>query len=329
MGKALRSDGGLIMKIVILDAKTLGGDIEFSAIERLGELTVYQTTSELQLEERIADAEIIVVNKIKLNKDNLPAAKKLRLICVTATGYDNIDINYCWRREIGVCNIKGYSTSSVAQVTVGMALSLVTHLGEFDKYVKSGRYTESGVQNRLKPYFHEMKGMTWGIIGNGAIGGEVARIARALGCEVIINPHKMRDGYGFVTLDELLGRSDIISLHVPLTSETKNMIDEKAISKMKDGAILINVSRGAVCDEAAVADAVKEDKIGGVGIDVYGTEPLTTGSPLNKIMNKGNVILTPHMAWGAYESRVRCINEIAKNIETFIMGGTRNRVDLV
>lgn len=316
------------MKIVILDAKTLGGDMEFSAIERLGELTVYQTTSALQLEERIKDAEIIIVNKIKLNETNLPAAKKLKLICVTATGYDNIDINYCWRKEIGVCNIKGYSTDSVAQLIVSMAMSLVTHLGEFDSYVKNGRYTESGVQNRLKPYFHEIKGMTWGIIGNGNIGGEVARIARALGCKVIISPHVMREGYGFVTLDELLERSDIISIHVPLTGETRNMIDAEAISKMKDGAIFINVSRGAVADERAIADAVIDGKLGGVGIDVYSVEPLTSENPLNRILHKNNVIFTPHMAWGAYESRVRCINEIAKNIETFIMGGVRNRVDL-
>ena len=138
------------MKIVILDAKTLGGDIDFDSIKKLGELVVYQTTSELQLEERISDAEIIIVNKIKLNEENLPTAKKLKLICVTATGYDNIDVNYCWRKQIGVCNLKDYSTDSVAQVTVAMALSLVTHLGEYDKYVKDGRYTGSGVQNRLK-----------------------------------------------------------------------------------------------------------------------------------------------------------------------------------
>lgn len=316
------------MKIVILDAKTLGGDMEFSSIEKLGELTVYQTTSELQLEERIADAEIIIVNKIKLGKENLHAAKKLKLICVTATGYDNIDINYCWSKNIAVCNIKGYSTGSVAQLTVSMALSLVTHLGEFDSYVKSGRYTESGVQNRLKPYFHEIKGRVWGIIGNGSIGGEVARIARALGCEVIINPHKMREGYGFVTLDELLERSDIISIHVPLTAETKGMIGSEEIGKMKDGAALINISRGAVCDEKALAEGVIDGKIGGLGIDVYSVEPLSTESPLNRILHKNNVIFTPHMAWGAYESRVRCINEIAKNIETFIMGGKRNRVDM-
>lgn len=317
------------MKIVILDAKTLGDDIEFSAIERLGSLTVYKTTSELQLADRIKDAEVIIVNKVKLTSENLPLAPELKLICVTATGFDNIDVNYCWRKQIGVCNIKGYSTDSVAQLTVAMALSLVTRLGAFDKYVKDGRYTESGVQNRLKPYFHEIKGMTWGIIGFGNIGGEVARIARGLGCNVLVTPHKPQSRYDFfVSLDELLEKSDIISLHVPLTSETRNMINRERIAKMKDGAVLINVSRGAVCDEAALTDAVKDGKIGGLGIDVYSKEPLGTDSPYNRILNEKNVIFTPHMAWGAHESRVRCIDEVAKNIETFIMGGTRNRVDL-
>lgn len=316
------------MKIVILDAKTLGGDVDFAPIERLGDVTIHQTTSQLQLEDRIKDAEIIVVNKIKLGRDNLGAAKRLKLICVTATGYDNIDVDYCWSKNIGVCNIKGYSTDSVAQVTVSMALSLVTHIGEFNNYVKIGRYTESGVQNRLKPYFHEIKSLTWGIIGGGNIGGEVARLARAFGCRVIIKPHEMRDGYGFVTMEELLEQSDIISLHVPLTRETRGMIDSEAIGKMKDGVVLINVSRGAVCDEKALADGVLDGKIGGLGIDVYSVEPLQSDSPLNRIMNKNNVLLTPHMAWGAYEARVRCIDEIAKNIDTFIMGGTRNRVDL-
>ena len=317
------------MKIVILDAKTLGDDIEFSEIERLGDLTIYKTTSELQLEERIKDAEVIIVNKVKLNKENLVFAPKLKLICVTATGYDNIDVNYCWRKQIGVCNVKGYSTDSVAQLTAAMALSLVTHLGEFDAYVKDGRYTESGVQNRLKPYFHEIKGLTWGVIGFGNIGGEVARIARGLGCDVLVTPHKVQGKYDFIVpLDELLERSDIISVHVPLTSETEGMISRERIAKMKDGAVFINVSRGAVCDEEALADAVKDGKIGGLGIDVYSKEPLDTISPYNRILNARNVIFTPHMAWGAYEARVRCISEIAKNIETYIMGGTRNRVDL-
>ena len=316
------------MKIVILDAKTLGDDLEFSQFERLGEVTVYPTTSSLQLEERIKDAEVIIVNKIKLNESNLKDAKKLKLICVTATGYDNIDINYCWQREIGVCNVKGYSTDSVAQITASMALSLMTNLSEFDAYVKSGKYTAGGVQNHLRPYFHEMTGKTWGIVGLGNIGSRVARIAHVLGCRVLVKPHRAQDGIECVTLDELCERSDIISIHVPLNSETKGMIDKEHIDMMKDGVIFINVSRGAIADEEALVSAFENGKIGGLGIDVYTEEPMTTESPYNRVLDKKNVIFTPHMAWGAYEARRRCMDEVFKNIETFKMGGRRNRVDL-
>ncbi len=315
------------MKIVILDAKTLGDDMEFSQFEKFGTLCVYQTTSSLQLAERISDADVIIVNKIKLGEGNLHSAKKLKLICVTATGYDNIDIDYCWRRQIGVCNVKGYSTDSVAQITVSMALSLINHLPTFDKYVKSGKYTMGGVQNHLKPYFNELGGLTWGIVGLGNIGRRVASVASSLGMRVVVTPHRQQKGYECLELEDLCQVSDIISVHVPLTAETRNMINESVISKMKAGVVFINVSRGAVTDEAALVEAVREGKIGGLGIDVYSTEPMTEESPYNKILDRSNVIFTPHMAWGAYEARVRCLDEIVKNIETFIMGGKRNRVD--
>lgn len=316
------------MKTVILDARTLGDDIDFTVFEKFGPVSVYGSTDEVQLEERIRDAEIIIVNKIKLGAHNLEGAKKLKLICVTATGYDNIDINYCWRNEIAVCNVRGYSADSVAQVTAAMALSLMTHIGAFDRYVKDGSYTESGVQNHLKPAFNEIAGKTWGIIGLGSIGGKVAKIARALGAGVIVKPHKMNDTYECVTVEEIAARSDIISVHVPLTAETKGMIDKDFISRMKKHALFINVSRGAVADEEALVQAVENDSIGGLGIDVYSAEPMGYDSPYNRILSRDNVILTPHMAWGAYEARVRCMEEIVKNIDTFLMGGRRNRVDL-
>ena len=316
------------MKIVILHAKTIGDDIEFTVFKKLGDVSVYQTTSSLQLKDRIKDADIIIVNKIKLNKDNLTDAKKLKLICVTATGYDNIDINYCWHKGIGVCNVKGYSTDSVAQITVSMALSLASHWNEFKNYVKSGKYMISGVQNHLKPYFNELKGKTCGVIGLGNIGQRTADIAYALGMKIVSNSRRYHEGYEWLELDELCKVADIISVHVPLTSQTKGMIDEKRISLMKDGVIFINVSRGAVADENALVTAVENGKIGGLGVDVYSVEPITNDSPYNRILDRSNVILTPHMAWGAYEARVRCMNEIVKNIETFMMGGKRNRVDI-
>ncbi len=316
------------MKIVILDAQTLGNDLDFSVFEKFGEVKVYNTTEPVQLEERVRGADVIIVNKIKLGAQNLRPAKSLKLICVTATGYDNIDINYCWRNEIAVCNVRGYSTNSVAQLTVSMALSLITRLGAYDAYTKSGAYTAGGVENHLEPVFNEIAGKTWGIVGFGNIGSRVGKIADALGADVIVNSRKIRGDCECVALDELCGRSDIISVHVPLTAETEGMLDRAHIDMMKDSALFINVSRGAVADEEALTEAVENGRIGGLGIDVYSEEPLSEKSPYNRILRRENVIFTPHMAWGAYESRIRCMEEIVKNIETFLMGGKRNRVDL-
>lgn len=315
------------MKIVILDAATLGEDINFSLFNRFGEVSVYPTTSSDELTGRIRGAEVIVVNKIRLGASNLGAAKNLRLICVTATGFDNIDLDYCRANGIGVCNVKGYSTDSVAQLTVSMALSLLINLPGFDRYVKDGSYTKSGVQNYLKPTFHEISGMTWGIIGLGSIGRRVAVIAEALGARVIVHTRTENPDYECVGIDELCSRADIISIHTPLDESTRNLISSERIAKMKENAVLINVARGAVADEAALADAVREGKIGGIGVDVYSVEPMTEDSPYNEILGYDNVIFTPHMAWGAYEARVRCMEEIAENIDAFFAGKIRNRVD--
>ena len=318
------------MKIVILDAETMGGDLDFSPLSRFGELVVYPSTDSGTLTRRIGDADIVIVNKIKLNRDNLQKAKQLKLICVTATGYDNIDINYCWQREIGVCNVKGYSTESVAQVTMLMALELMTNLSEYRTTVTSGRYTRGESPLCTEPIFHEIAGLTWGVVGYGAIGRRVAELASAFGCNILVCSRRIHRecSYDQVTLDELCMKSDIISLHVPLNDGTRRMIDSRRLKLMKKDAMLINVARGDVIDELAACDAVVRGEIGALASDVYSTEPLTVTSPYNAVTMQSNVILTPHMAWAAYESRVRCIKEVEKNIETFLMGGTRNRVDL-
>lgn len=315
------------MKIVILDAATLGDDLDFSLYERFGNTEVYSTTSQAELEGRIADADVIIVNKIKLNSSNLPAAKNLKLICVTATGFDNIDLEYCRNSKIGVCNVRGYSTNSVAQLTVSMALSLLMNLSGFDRYVKNGSYTKSGVQNYLKPVFHEIAGMTWGIVGMGNIGKKVAEAAKALGAEVIAYSRTRKQDCEYVSIDELCESADIISIHTPLNDGTRNLINKERIARMKKNAVVINVARGAVADERALADAVKNGDIGGIGVDVYSVEPMTEDSPYNAILGLDNVIFTPHMAWGAYEARVRCMEEIAENIDAFFKGEKRNRVD--
>lgn len=316
------------IKIVILDSKTLGSDISFSQFERFGTVSVYPVTEQDEVKERISDADVVIVNKIKLNETNLSDAEKLKLICVTATGYDNIDVDYCKRCGIGVCNVRGYSSVSVAQTTAAMALSLVNNITFFDRYVKNGSYTKSETQNKVEPAFHELTTMTWGIVGLGGIGKRTAEIAKALGCRILAFKRTPDPEYNCVDIDTLCRESDIISVHLPLTEQTRHIINKERISQMKDTAIVINVARGAVVDEEALAEAVINNKIGGIGVDVYSCEPMPEDSPYYKLKECDNVILTPHMAWGAYEARVRCMDEIEKNIDFFYNGGIRNRVDV-
>lgn len=312
------------MKTVILDGKTLGDDLN---LDIYGDNTkIYGTTEPELVAERIKDAEVVIINKIKLGEHNLKDAKNLKLICVAATGYDNIDTAYCKEKGIGVCNVVGYSTQSVAQLTISMALSLVMHQKEYNDFVKSGEYTKSGVANRLSPTYYEVAGKTWGVVGLGNIGKQVAKVAEAMGCKVLAFKRTPSDEYDTVSLSELMEKSDIISVHLPASAETNGIISREMIAKMKKNAILVNVARGSVTDEVALCDAVLEGKIGGLGIDVYTKEPFDDGHPMNRIKHLDNVILTPHIAWGAYESRVRCLDEIRKNIESFEKCEMRNRI---
>ncbi len=314
------------MKIAVLDIATMGEDLQFDAVRRLGEVVIYDITRQEDVVERISDAEVLILNKVKLNRDNLPFAKKLKLICITATGFDNVDLEYCKEHGIAVCNVAGYSTDSVVQLTVAMAFSLATNLLAFDGFVKSGAYTKSGIFNCLKPVFREISTLTWGVVGLGNIGMKVADIAGTMGCRVLAYKRTPVDRYPCVDLDTLCRESDIISVHVPLNDETRHLINEEKLAMMKNGAILINVARGAVFDEAAVCRAVKEKKLGGLGVDVYSTEPMQADSPYQEILDCENVIFTPHMAWGSIDARQRCIDEVAMNIESFISGGTRSRL---
>ena len=315
------------MKIVVLDAGTLGDDLDLSPLSRVGEAVIYDFTSLAQLPERIADAEVIVTNKHKLNETNLPGAPKLKLICVTATGYDGIDTAYCRSHGIAVCNIAGYSTQSVAQLTMAMALMLYTHLHEYRDYVHSGAYTKSGIANHVTPGWLELSGKTWGIVGGGNIGSRVAHMARAMGCRVMVYRRRKDPEFETVDLETLCRESDIISLHVPLSSETRGLIGKTELATREKHPVLINVARGAVTDEAALAEAVKTGQISALGVDVYSTEPFGEDHPFQSILGMPNVCLTPHMAWGAVDSRNRCIAEVAENIAAFRRGEKRNRVD--
>ncbi|MBO7274359.1 MAG: hydroxyacid dehydrogenase, partial [Clostridia bacterium] len=275
----------------------------------------------------IDGADVVVINKLKLNANNLPVAKNLKLICLAATGFDNVDLDYCRKVGIGVCNVVGYSTQSVAQLTLSMALSLYTHLGEYTDFVRSGEYTQRGLANRLTPVYHEIAGRTWGIVGYGNIGKQVARVAAAMGCRVLVYKRTPVEDAECVDFDTICQKSDILSLHVPLNDQTRNLLDAEHIAMLKKDAVVINVARGAVTDEAILAQAILEDRIGGLGIDVYSKEPFGGDHPFNKIKHLPNVLLTPHMAWGGYETRVRLLGEIRENIVSFYNGEKRCRVD--
>lgn len=316
------------MKIAILDAKTLGEDLELSLFEALGELAIYDTTSPKEMEERTKDVDVIIVNKIRCNAQTLSHAERLRLICVAATGYDNVDIAYARERGIAVANVVGYSTNSVTQVTLAMVLSLATHLSEYSAYTKSGRYSSGRFANALTPVYHELAGKTWGIYGCGNIGRRVAAAAQALGCRVLVTKRTPVSDYECVSLETLLKEADVLTVHTPLTAETRASIGKTELARMKKGSILVNVARGAVLDEEAVTESVLSGHLGGFGTDVYAEEPFRTGHPYEKLYTSENVILTPHMAWGAREARERCMQEIKKNIEAFLKKEVRNRVDL-
>lgn len=316
-----------IMKIVILDAATIGNDIDLGIFNQFGEVVIFEQTTKAEVVERLKDAGVAILNKVKLDQSNLSGAKNLKLICLTATGFDNVDTNYARENGIAVCNVKGYSTDSVAQLTVSMVLSLCCHLSEYDRYCKSGDYTKSGIANCLTPYFYELAGKTWGLFGYGNIGKQVAKVAEAFGCKVIVTKNTPDESVECVELTELFERADIVSVHTPLNPGTYHAIGDEVLARAKKKMILVNVARGAVVDEEAVTKAVEEGRLGGFATDVYDGEPMSENSPFNRLLKFDNVIFTPHMAWGAYEARTRLMEEIAENIRAFLDGKERNRVE--
>ena len=317
------------MKIVILDNGSMGEDLPYESLKRYGELVIYDKTTPTEVIARIADANVIILNKVKITREVLATAKQLKLVCVFATGYDNIDIEAAREYGVGVCNVPGYSTDSVTLITVSTVLALISHLYEYNRFVRSGDYSNSPYPNKIAPVFHEMQGKTWGIIGFGNIGRAVARVAEAFGARVIVNKRTQVADHECVDIETLCRESDIITVHCPLNDSTRGLIDRDKIALMKSGVILVNEARGAVLNEADVTAAVKNGKISGFGCDVYSTEPFPKSHPYYEIKDMDNVLLTPHAAWAAYEARERCLNIIAKNIESYINRSTLNRVDLI
>lgn len=314
-------------KIVVLDAATLGDDLDLSPLKELGDVTVYPTSAPEEIAEHLKGADVALLNKVKLNESNLAGNTTLKQICIAATGFDNVDVAWCGAHDIAVCNVIGYSTESVAQLTVSMALSLTMHLPAYNHVVSDGTYSAGTVANRLVPVYHELRGKTWGIAGCGHIGHRVAKVAEALGCRVIAFKRTPEKDLDCVDLETLCRESDILSVHLPLNDTTRGIFDAEHIGMMKPTALFINVARGAVTDESALTEAIRQGKLGGLGVDVYTREPFPESHPFYEIRMLDNVCLTPHMAWGAYEARVRCLDEMMENIRAFDRGEKRCRVD--
>ncbi|MBO8158398.1 D-2-hydroxyacid dehydrogenase [Thermosyntropha sp.] len=319
-----------MLNLCILDADTLGSDVDLSIFEEFGNLTIYPATFKDEVVERIKDQDIIITNKVVLNENNLSYAPRVQLICITATGTNNVDLEYTRKRGITVTNVAGYSTPSVVQHTFGMLFYLMESLKYYDDYVKSGRYTDSNLFTHLGKPFNEIKDKTWGIIGLGTIGFEVAKVASAFGCKVIYfstSGKNNNPAYKKVEWEELITTSDIISIHCPLNEKTKNLITYKELQKMKKNVFLLNLGRGSIVNEADLARALDENLIAGAGLDVLENEPLKKDNPLLHIKNKDKLLITPHIAWGSREARIRLIEEVKLNIAAFLKGERRNIVE--
>ena len=319
------------MKLVVLERNSAGTDIDVSCFEKFGEVTYYPNTVAENTAERVKDADIIIANKAPLNETTLKDAPNVKLICLLATGFDNVNLTYCKERGIKVTNVVNYSTSTVAQHTLLLALMLTEKIAFYDQYVKSGTYSAQDRFSNFDRAFHDLEGRTWGIVGMGTIGRKVAGLAQAFGCKVIFysaSGQSTCTEYERVDLDTLLRESDILSLHCPLSDRTKNLIDKAAFEKMKETAILINVARGPVVDTQALYDALTSGQIAAAGLDVLEKEPMAKDNPLGRIQDSTKLIITPHMAWASVESRTRLVHEICMNIEAFLNGENRNVVNI-
>lgn len=314
-------------KIVFLDTETLGNDIELSKLEKLGVLCAYGHSTKEEIANRIKDADVVITNKHYLGEEQLKDAKKLKLICVTATGVNNIDLDYCNEANIVVCNVKGYSTNAVAQHTFALLLDLYNNMHYYHKYIASGNYSSSSMFTHLGHSFHELADKTWGIVGMGDIGQKVASIASAFDCNVQYYSTSGKNNnqpYPQVDFDTLLKTSDIISIHAPLNEQTENLFNHEAFVKMKPSAYLINVGRGKIINEKDLVEALRNHQLAGVGLDVFENEPFNDDSPLLQINNATRLIMTPHIAWAPIETRNRVIDEVYLNIEGFKNKQLRN-----
>jgi len=308
------------MKITILDARTLGDDLDLSALDSLGEVVKFDITKPHQTQKRIIDSEIIITNKVIINKEIMQNSPKLKLICISATGMNNVDLDYAKEIGIEVKNVAGYSTKSVVQHTLSLALYLLGKMNYYNKVVKSGEWSESGIFTDVSRPFGEIANMKWGIIGLGAIGQEVAKVATAFGADIVYystSGSNLNQPYERLELNNLLKECDIISIHCPLNDKTNNLINSENMKLLKNGAILLNLGRGGIVNEIDLAKELDTREIY-AGLDVLEKEPIPRNNPLNSIKNQDRLLITPHIAWTSIEARVKLLDGIVNNIEEFI-----------
>ena len=316
------------MKSVFLDYQTVSnGDLDPRPLQAvLPDLVLYDNSDDQQIRERVAGAEVVLVNKAIVDRSVMETAPHLKLIALSATGSNNIDVRYAKQRGIAVCNIRGYCTSSVAQHVWGSILLLTHHLREFSQLAQGGSWADGTNFTMLNYSIRELHGRTLGIVGWGELGSAVAKVGEAFGMRIVIANRKGSAAKpGRIDLDELLQIADVVSLHCPMTDATRGMIGAEQLALMKPDALLINTARGALIDTTALAAALRARKLGGAGIDVLAQEPPVDGDAL---LDPGipNLLLTPHIAWAAKEARQRCLTEMAANICDFYQGGQRGRV---
>lgn len=308
------------MKIVFLDAKTIGEDIDLSGFDELGEVVKYGFSTPDETRERTKDADVIVLNKVLINEQSIGEAENLKLVCVTATGTNNLDKDYLAKRGIEWRNVAGYSTETVAQHTFALLFYLFEKLRYYDDYVKTEKYVNDTTFTHFARSFHELSGKTWGIVGLGAIGRRVADIAKMFGCRVIYystSGANEQPGYERVDFDTLLKESDIVSVHAPLNANTEGLMNAEAFHKMKNIAIFLNLGRGPIVVEKDLANALNQGEIAAAGLDVLTVEPMSADNPLREIKDSDKLIITPHIAWASVEARTRLMKLVEKNIRDF------------
>jgi len=308
------------MKIALLDAQTLGDDLDLKPLLEFGELTVYPTTNGEETLERIKNVDIVITNKVVITKEMMDASKHLKLICIAATGMNNVDLDSAKALNIEVKNVAGYSTQSVVQHTFAMALYLVEKLEYYNHVVKSGAWSDSGLFTDVSHPFYEIRGKKWGIIGLGTIGKEVAKVATAFGANIeyySTSKKNLINDYHHSDLETLLSDCDIVSIHCPLNDMTNNLIDKSNLGLLKEGAILLNLGRGGIINEADLADELN-NRVIYAGLDVLSPEPIALDNALLSIKNPNQLLITPHIAWTSIEARKKLLEGILENILNFV-----------